>query len=66
MSDAPLIWTSKGNMPTADLEYSHAWEDREEYIKFTETYRHDGEIVKQSSHVYQKRGVNLSGKQAVI
>jgi hypothetical protein len=55
--DEPLIHTTHGNVPVASLEYSTAWEDTPEYIKFTETYRLDGEIVRQSSHVLGKRAL---------
>ena len=54
--DEPLIYTSKGNLPITSLEYSHKWEDEETYIKFTETYTLDSEIVKQAVHVIMKTG----------
>jgi hypothetical protein len=55
--DEPLIHTINGNLPVASLKYSTAWEDTPEYTKFTETYRLDGEIVRQSSHVLGKRAL---------
>jgi len=50
----PLIFTTKGNIPISELEYSNSWEDTETYTKFTETYTYNGEIVKNGSHVYSK------------
>lgn len=57
MNEEPLIWTSKGNLPVAALEYSHAWEETPDYIKFSETYKLDGEVVKQSCHLNLKHGL---------
>lgn len=52
MPDTPLIYTTKGNLPIADLEYSTAWEEIPgKCTKLIETYRLDGEIVRQSAHV---------------
>jgi hypothetical protein len=54
----PLIWTSKGNLPLASLTYQTAWDDQPTYIKFCERYLDStGEIVKESAHVYDKRGL---------
>jgi len=57
MNEKPLIWTIKGNLPTESLTYETSWELREDYIKFSERYLLDGEIVKESAHVYSKKGV---------
>lgn len=49
---AQLIYTTKGNLPISDLEYSTTWEEVPgKYTKLIETYRLDGEIVRQSAHV---------------
>lgn len=56
----PLIYTIKGNLPIASLQYSTRWEDNENYAKFTETYTLDGEVVRESAHVYDKKGVALT------
>ena len=53
----PLIHTSRGNLPVASLEYATRWEDAQDYIKFVETYKLDGEVVRESAHVYAKRGL---------
>lgn len=58
----PLIYTIKGNLPIASLEYSHKWEDLETCIKFSETYTLDGEVVKQSAHVLMKTGLSVGAE----
>lgn len=55
--DEPLIHTSHGNLPIASLQYATRWEDAPEYLKFVEVYRLDGEVVRESAHVYAKRGL---------
>jgi hypothetical protein len=53
----PLIYTSKGNLPVASLVYAPRWEEADEYIKFSETWTLDGEVVKENAHIYKKRGM---------
>lgn len=53
----PLIYTSRGNLPVASLQYVTRWEDAADYIKFVEIYTLDGEIVRESAHVYAKHGL---------
>lgn len=53
----PLIYTSRGNLPVSSLDYETRWEDTPDYIKFVEVYRLDGEVVRESAHVYSKRGL---------
>jgi len=56
----PLIFTSKGNVLCASLAYHHEWTVTEDVIKFREWYTDDaGEIVKDSTHVYLPKGVQL-------
>lgn len=57
MNDEPLIYTIRGNLPIASLEYRTRWEDAPDYIKLVETYSLDGEVVRESAHVYAKRGL---------
>lgn len=52
-----LIFTTKGNIPIAGLEHSVEWQIHPTVIVFTESYKLDGEIVKQSAHVKQLSGV---------
>lgn len=51
MQEEPLIWTTKGNVPVASLEYATRWEFSANNIKFVETYKSDGEVVKENVHV---------------
>lgn len=55
----PLIYTAKGNLPIADLSYSTRWERTEDFIKFVETYRLDGEVVKESAHVLALKPLSM-------
>lgn len=57
MSEEPLIYTTRGNLPIASMTYATRWEDAPDYIKFVEVYRLDGEVVRESAHVYAKRGL---------
>lgn len=57
MTDEPLIHTSRGNLPVSSLQYAVRWEDAADYLKFVETYTLDGEVVRESAHVYAKRGL---------
>lgn len=57
MTAEPLIYTSRGNLPITSLQYATRWEDAPDYIKFVECYLLDGEIVRESAHVYAKRGL---------
>lgn len=61
MTDEPLIYTTKGNLPISSLEYSHAWDNRPDAIVFSETYKLDGEVVKHAVHVLSKVGVAAEG-----
>lgn len=64
ITQTPLVWTIKGNVPADSLTYSTDWDVAETYIKFTETFKDEtGCIVKQSVHVYDKIGVDA---QSVI
>lgn len=54
--EGPLIYTSKGNLPIASLEYFHEREDSPNGIMFIEGYKLDGEIVKRAAHWLPFRG----------
>ncbi len=58
--EVPLIWTSKGNIPVKDLEYNTEWTNNDDFIMLTESYKLDSEVVKSSSHVYSKKGLDMS------
>lgn len=57
-NEVPLIWTSKGNLPEADLIFEPQWTDTPDYVKLVLKYSLDGEVVKESAHVYSKQGLN--------
>ena len=58
-NDVPLIFTTKGNLPIADLTYEHNWFEDADAITFVEEYRLHGELVKRSVHARLKRGLEL-------
>jgi hypothetical protein len=60
----PLIWTSKGNLPLSALTYETVWEDHPDHVKFVERHRLDGEVVKESCHVYNRAGLVLGAESA--
>ena len=62
----PMIFTSKGNLPIASLEYRHQWTNTEDEISFVEEYLLDGEVVKRAVHLYLKRGVGAGAEAANI
>lgn len=59
----PLVYTTKGNLPASELEYSVRWEDTPDYTKFVETYKLAGEVVKESAHVMSKIGISSDAVQ---
>ena len=63
MTDTPLIWTSKGNLSVSDLVYKTEWEDTPDYIKFSEHYYLEEELVRSSTHVYSKKPLEFAGVQ---
>lgn len=60
-NDTPLIWTSKGNLPIADLRYVHRREDTPGNVVFIEEYFLGDEVVKRSVHVLPVVGVCAEG-----
>ena len=58
MTETPLIYTTKGNIPIDSLRFETIWDITEDYIKFVERYYLDTEIVKESAHVYDLKGLN--------
>lgn len=61
----PLIFTSKGNLPVADLKHEVEWRVTPEQIVFIEKYLLDGEVVKQSSHVKVLVGTAAEGASQI-
>lgn len=57
MTEAPLIYTTRGNVPIADLTYATRWEVTGDYTKLIETYHLGGELVRESAHVLAHTGL---------
>ena len=55
----PLVYTTKGNLPISSLEYFYWWENTEDYMKFVQGYKLDGEVIKQEAHAYLKKGIGI-------
>lgn len=62
----PLIYTINGNVPIEDLEYSTTWEDNESYTKLIETYKYDGEVVRESVHILTRQNLDLGLVQGTV
>lgn len=63
-NEVPMIWTSKGNLPIEQLKYVTAWDEDENNVRFREAYFFNGEMVRESAHVYSKSGLPpLFGEQ---
>lgn len=65
MSEIPLVWTTKGNIPLEKLQHLVEWEVTPEQIVFVESYALDGEIVKRSSHVKILVGAAGAGEASI-
>ena len=57
MTDEPLIYTTKGNLPISSLEFKFWWMDNDVQVSYHEQYLLDGEVVKESAAVKLKQGV---------
>lgn len=66
MTDEPLIYTSKGNMPIKDLEYRYGWTDNDVETRLTQEWLLGDEVVKSSVHVFLKHGVTVEAKVAKL
>jgi len=66
MMNESLIYTVKGNLPISSLQYETEWIDSEDSIKFVERYLLLGEVVKESAHVYIKKGIASSIEQGIF
>jgi hypothetical protein len=64
MTDEPLIFTSKGNVPISTLRYEHRWQDNEKFTMLQEFWFDGDEIVKNNVHVMAKEGLSIGGQQA--
>lgn len=64
MSNEPLIWTSKGNLPLASLDYRTLREDVPGSVVFVEEHWLGDERVKRAVHVLPVDG-HLGGNFGV-
>lgn len=61
-TDVPLIYTARGNLPISELTLETQWTVNSDFIKLVERYRAaDGEVVRESAHVYSMHGVAGAG-----
>jgi hypothetical protein len=66
-AETPLIHTIRGNLPIADLDYSTRWESEPGcWLKLIETYRFQGEVVRESAHVLALQPLNMTAEQAKL
>lgn len=65
-SDEPLIYTTKGNLPIASLQYRHEWKEDDNGIYLIEEYKLDDEVVKRNVHARLKKGIPSLLKQQVF
>lgn len=67
ISDEPIIWTTRGNLPVSQLTYNVRWENTPEYVKLVETYSLNGEVVRESAHALAKESqLQMTGQQAIF
>ncbi len=54
MSDTPLLYTSKGNVPFDTVTLHHEWDFPPGFIKYREFYTDNasGEVIKDSTAIY--------------
>lgn len=61
MSGTPLIWTTKGNLPLAQLRQEIVWRETEHLVVFSERYYLGDELVKEQSHIKVLTGATAEG-----
>lgn len=66
MTDEPLIYTSKGNLPVASLDYRCHREDTPENVILIEQYFLGEELVKRSVHVCPLVGQTTEAEAASL
>lgn len=64
MTEEPLIYTSKGNLPMASLQYRCGWQQTDSATVFWEEYWQGDELVKRSAHALSKFGIEGEGLAA--
>jgi hypothetical protein len=63
-NDEPLIYTIKGNLPIASLDYKTLAEKKDGNVILVEEWRHGGEVVKRAVHVIALDGLETGAEQA--
>lgn len=66
MSEIPLIFTTKGNIPVSELKQDVEWRFNAGCIVFIERYFLGDEMVKESSHAKLLSGVAAIGATGKI
>jgi hypothetical protein len=67
MQETPLIYTTKGNLPVADLERKDGWDFTASGISYWEEYYLGAEVVKRNVAVFQLPiGTKLQLTQGVV
>ena len=67
ISDEPLKYTARGNVPLSSLRYEHYWEDGPEMTILREFwYFEDGEVASNNTHAMMKQGLVIGAEQAKI
>jgi len=65
MNEQPLIWTTLGNVPVADLTHKVTWRVEPDLIVCTESYFLKDMLVKESSHVKVLVGAAAEGTATI-
>jgi hypothetical protein len=66
MTNVPLIHTTKGNLPIADLTCKVFWSVTDEYVGFTEQYFYEDELVRSSFHQMLIKPLETNSEQTTI
>lgn len=65
MTDEPLKYTCRGNVPLSTLRYEHEWEDNAQMTILREYwYFEDGELASNNVHAMGKTGLVIGSEQA--
>lgn len=56
MTETPLIYTAKGNLPVSDLEEKVVWTDNADETICAHEHWQGDECVKRSVHIYKRTG----------
>lgn len=62
----PLIYTSKGNLPLAELEERVVWTDNADETICAFEHWYQGERVRNQVNIYKRTGLEVLGQTGVI